>query len=208
MPLTAPSPTALRILTAAESLFARHGYTGVSLRQITAAAGVNLAAVNYHYYDKESLYRELLTQRLAGINRERAGLLAAAQARTSPGPIPLPEIFEALARPLLLPSAATGTAATRLLGRLLSERQPFMDPLLRDEFQPAMTRFGQALRRHQPGLPPADFVWRLSFVIGALHHTVVTLPDMPLHTDGLCQADDCAGALQNYVKFAAKAFAS
>ncbi len=69
-----------------------------------------------------------------------------------------------------------------------------------------MTRFGQALRRHHPTLPPADFVWRLNFVIGALHHTLATLPDLPQHTSGLCRADDCAGALRNFSDFASKAF--
>ncbi|MFZ5496276.1 MAG: TetR/AcrR family transcriptional regulator [Verrucomicrobiota bacterium] len=197
-----------RILFFAESLFAEHGYTGVSLRQITTAAKVNLASVNYHYYDKERLYREILRRRMAQINRERVALLTEAQVRAGEAPPPLPAIFDALARPLFLPSAEAGPVAPRLLGRLLSERQPIADDLLREEFQPAMTRFGQAIRRHCVGLPPADFVWRLSFVIGALHHALVTLPDMSLHTGGLCQSGDREGALKNFVNFSAKAFAA
>lgn len=196
------------ILNTAESLFAQHGYAGVSLRQITVAAKVNVASVNYHFYDKAGLYRELLRLRLRQINRERLSLLEAAQARTGDDLIPLQEIFDALARPLFFPGPESGPDAPRLLGRLLSERQPFADDLLREEFQPAMTRFGQAIRRHQPALPPADFVWRLSFVIGALHHSLTTLPDMSLHTGGLCQAGDCATALRNFRDFAANAFSA
>lgn len=196
-----------RILTAAESLFAHHGYAGVSLRQITVAAKVNVASVNYHFYDKESLYRELLRLRLRQINQARLGLLEAAQARAGHAPVPLPEIIDALARPLFFP-AEIGPLAPRVLGRLLAERQSFADDLVREEFQPAMTRFGQAIRRHQPALPPADFIWRLSFVIGALHHALTTLPDMALHTGGLCQAGDCAAALKNFSDFAVKAFST
>lgn len=195
-----------RILIAAESLFAQYGYSDVSLRQITVAAKVNVAAVNYHYYDKESLYREILTQRLTQINRRRLDLLAAAETRAGTAAIPLAEIIDALARPLFLPDEPTGIEAPRLLGRLLSERQPCTDDLLRSEFQPVMTRFGQAIRRHDPARPPADFVWRLSFLIGAMHHAVVTRPDMSLHTSGLCPADDCAGALRNFTDFAVNAF--
>ena len=44
-----------RILGAAESLFAQRGFDGASLRQLTSAAGVNLAAVNYHFGSKEKL---------------------------------------------------------------------------------------------------------------------------------------------------------
>lgn len=197
-----------RILTAAESLFAQHGYAGVSLRQITMAAKVNVASVNYHFYDKEGLYCELLRRRLRQINQMRLGLFEAAQARAGDRPVPLPEIFDALARPLFFPTAEIGTLAPRLLGRLLSERQPFADGLVREEFQPTMTRFAQAIRRHQPGLPPADFIWRLSFVIGALHHALTTLTNMALHTDGLCRAGDCAGALKNFSDFSVKAFST
>jgi AcrR family transcriptional regulator len=197
-----------RILSTAESLFAQYGYAGVSLRQITAAAKVNVASVNYHFYDKEGLYRELLRLRLGQINQARLALLESAQSRAENDPVPLHDIFDALARPLFFPVAETGPLAPRLLGRLLSERQPFADDLLRGEFHPAMTCFGQAIRRHQPALPPADFVWRLSFVIGALHHALTTLPDMPLHTGGLCQTGDCATALGNFADFAAKAFST
>ncbi len=197
-----------RILSAAESLFAQHGCNGVTLRQITGSAKVNVASINYHFYDLEGLYQELVGRRLRQINREQLDLLVAAQSRVGEELIPLSEIFDALARPLFLPSPATGPLAPRLIGRLLSERQPCLDSLLREEFQPTMTRFGQVLRRHQPALPPADFLWRLNFVIGALHHTLVTLPDLPQHTRGLCRAEDCAGALRNFNDFASKAFAA
>lgn len=203
-----PNATQERILSAAEKLFAKRGYSGVSLRQITTVAEVNLAAVNYHYYDKEGLFREILRRSLGQINEERLELLAAAQFRAGATAVPLGEIFSALARPVFLPQRCDRAFAPQLLGRLLSDRQPFADSIVREEFQPAMTRFGQALRRHQPALPPKDFVWRVSFIVGALHHALVTLPDMPLHTDGLCRADDCAGALENFIAFATKAFSA
>lgn len=206
MPAITAETTRARILNAAESLFAQHGFAGVSLRQITAEAKVNVAAVNYHFFDCERLFLEIVRLRLRAVNRERLELLDAALARAGAAPVPLTEIFDALARPLFLPSPAVGPHAPRLLGRLLSEPQAFAGELLREDFEPAMTRFGQALRRHQPALPPADFVWRLSFVTGALHHAVVTLPDIARHTRGLCAAGDCAGALRNFVDFASKAF--
>jgi AcrR family transcriptional regulator len=203
--LSSSSSTASKILNSAEELFAQHGYAGVSLRQITVAAKVNLAAVNYHYYDKESLYRQILQLQLEQINRRRLALLAEAEIHAGAGPVPLPAIIDALARPLFLPDAGTRATSVRLLGRVLSERQPFTDGLLRAEFHPVMTRFGQAIRRHNPALPASDFVWRLSFVIGALHHSLVTMPDMAAHTSGLCRPDDCAGALGNFSDFAVKA---
>ncbi|MCK5427639.1 MAG: helix-turn-helix transcriptional regulator, partial [Thermodesulfovibrionia bacterium] len=47
--------TKQRILDATEFLFARKGFRGTSLREITNRAGVNLAAVNYHFGSKKTL---------------------------------------------------------------------------------------------------------------------------------------------------------
>lgn len=190
------SETALRIVDAAEKLFAQHGYHGVSLRQITQAAKVNLAAVNYHYYDKQSLYVMILRRLLGSINRSRLELLEAAEAKANPGLVPLPEVIDALARPAFQSSDAVGG---RLLGRLLTERHPFTDSLIAAEFQPTMARFGQVLRRHVPTLPPRDFLWRLSFLIGSLHHSLGTLHDMKELTQGICRSGDGEAALKNYV---------
>lgn len=206
MALRNPEPTRRRILAAAESLFARHGFAAVSLRQITAAARVNVAAVNYHFHDREQLYLDLVRQRLRTVNRERLELLGDAEAHAPGDPAPLSEVFSAMARPLFLPSAALGPHGPRLIGRLLTEHQAFADEVLRAEFDPTMNRFGQALRRHHPAMAPADFVWRINFVTGALHHAVVTLPDIGLHTRGFCSPADCAGALRNFVAWASNAF--
>src|SRR6478736_3259068 len=63
--------TKTRILDVAEGLFVEHGFEATSLRQLTAAAGVNLAAVNYHFGSKEELFQAVLTRRLDPMNQER-----------------------------------------------------------------------------------------------------------------------------------------
>src|SRR5215208_2869630 len=67
--------TKTRILDAAESLFMEHGFEATSLRQLTSAAAVNLAAVNYHFGSKEELFQAVLTRRLDPMNQERFALL-------------------------------------------------------------------------------------------------------------------------------------
>jgi AcrR family transcriptional regulator len=53
-----------RLICAAETLFADKGLDGVSIRQITAVADCNVAAVNYHFSCKENLYIEVCRERL------------------------------------------------------------------------------------------------------------------------------------------------
>jgi AcrR family transcriptional regulator len=54
--------TSDRIIAAAGSVFAERGYRGTTIRQITARARVNVAAVNYHFRDKGELYIRVLSE--------------------------------------------------------------------------------------------------------------------------------------------------
>lgn len=47
-----------RLILAAQDAFAEHGYKAATVRDICRAAGVNIAAVNYYFGDKEQLYIE------------------------------------------------------------------------------------------------------------------------------------------------------
>ncbi|MFW6334288.1 MAG: TetR/AcrR family transcriptional regulator, partial [Desulfosalsimonas sp.] len=57
--------TRQRVLDHAEKLFAEKGFTGVSIREITAMADCNLAAVNYHFGGKKKLYLAVFRERWA-----------------------------------------------------------------------------------------------------------------------------------------------
>lgn len=202
--------TGSRILLTAESLFAQHGFDGISLRQITAKANVNLAAVNYHYSDKRSLCRDILIYRLREVNKVRLDNLRQAEANAGDSIVPLEEILAIMARPLFQPGSnpmAYNAASIRLLGRIITEPLPFTAEIVTAELQPAMTRFGQAIRRHVPALSPSDFLWRFSLVIGAMHHAMATLHDMKTLTNGICRNDDSDGALRNFTAFALRALA-
>ena len=74
-----PPATALQLLLAAERLFAEHGLTGVSLRQISLEAGSsNNSAIRYHFGSKEDLLRAIFAYRLEDLTQRRALLSARA----------------------------------------------------------------------------------------------------------------------------------
>src|SRR5713101_3961244 len=103
--------TKTKILDTAEKLFGENGFEATSLRDITAEAQVNLAAVNYHFQTKESLIAAAIQRRVEPINRRRLEMLDAA------GPDPTVEqIVEAFLGPIIEKPMPT---LVLLLGRIL-----------------------------------------------------------------------------------------
>lgn len=197
------------LLNSAEELFAKHGFNGTSLRDITGSAGINLAAAHYHLGDKETLYATVLTRRLRSINESRLARLMHAEQEAGSQLVRMEQVIDIMARPLFEMAADTtpgGQYFVRILGRSLIDPLPFMENILSVELQPVMVRFGQAVRRHVPHLTPEEYLWRFSFVVGAMHHTLATLHCMKERTRGVCRDDDPTGALQRFIPFAVATF--
>src|SRR5689334_3238455 len=124
-----------KLLDAAEALFMVHGFEATSLRLITAAADVNLAAVNYHFGSKEELFEAVLTRRLDPMNEQRIELLTRLEAKAAPAPLSCDRILLALFVPALRLArdpARGGKNFLRLLGRAYADPAPFIRQFLSD----------------------------------------------------------------------------
>jgi AcrR family transcriptional regulator len=78
----ADASVADRLIEAAEALYGAHGLDGVSLRQISLAAGTgNNYAVQYHFGDAAGLIRAILAKRIPEVDLRRAQLLSKAKAQ-------------------------------------------------------------------------------------------------------------------------------
>ena len=79
--MTRPSDvTRRRILNAAERLFAERGYDATSIRALVAKAGVNQAAINYHFGNKDGLYLEVLRDAFRTLTEHQLSHAQAAKA--------------------------------------------------------------------------------------------------------------------------------
>lgn len=76
-----PSSTRARILEVAGPIFAEKGRRETTIRDIVHAAGVNQAAVNYHFRDKDGLYAEVLRLAVHGGLKPESSEDAPAQER-------------------------------------------------------------------------------------------------------------------------------
>lgn len=162
-----------RLLDAAERLFAEQGVARTSLRQLTAEAGANLAAVHYHFGSKLELVRAVFERRLDPLNAERLQRLAAAQAAAGDGPVPLREILVAFLEPALRFGQGPGSAFFTMIARAHVTPDPGMRQMIAQAFQQVAESFGGALQRTLPDVPRPELLWRMHFVVGALCHTVV-----------------------------------
>lgn len=172
MPPSQPNfSTKERILGVAETLFARHGFAGASLRQVTAAAKVNLAAVNYHFGSKESLIEEVFRRRLDELNRYRLAALAAVNA--NPEHV-LEDVLDAFVRPALEQSmdSAGGAAFVRVLARAYAEHDERLRKFLSDNYGHVLREFATAFARLLPHLDKEELYWRLDIVAGALTYAM------------------------------------
>ena len=191
--------TKSRILDAAEHLFAERGITATSLRAITAAAGANLAAVNYHFQSKDALVDAVYSRRLEPANRERIAMLDACEARAEGGGPPLVEIVDAFVTPFL--RHFIGTPFTALMGRIHVEPQEFVRRFLAVHMTEVARRFGAALRRALPDLSEEDILWRMHFSIGVLAHTLAGGGALAVLSQGKCDPRDVEAIRQRMVTF-------
>jgi len=180
------SPTREAILDIAEDLFARQGYDGTSMRQITAAAAVNLAAVNYHFGSKEALLHAVLKRRLALVNQERLRVLDALEAEAGGKPLKPSQILDAFFGTLLRLAADpehAGRNFLQLLERTMTDPAGFLNTLFAAEYADVMARYQNALYAALPGVPRAEIMWRFHFMLGATSYAIMGTGALRFVTD-------------------------
>ena len=180
MPLRAIKPqheTRTRILDAAEELFMQHGFEGTSMRLLTAKAGVNLAAVNYHFGSKDALIEAVFRRRLDPMNTER---VAALERLENPSAEDIIRAFVGPSLRLIEDAKGGGRNFIRLLGRTYTEPAKTIRALIGQMYAPAMQRYKAALERALPQMPPDELVWRMHFMFGTLAYTLAATDTVQL----------------------------
>ena len=161
-----------RLLEVAEELFATHGVEGASLRDITSAAGANLAAVNYHFGSKEGLLKAIVLARGEPLGRKRIQLLDLAEQAAGDSPPTVRALIRAFVEPVV-EMRIDHPHFPRLLGRLLAEDLlPSIGDVFRDTFYETLLRFVTAFSKALPEVPADEIRRRLIFTVGAFHFSI------------------------------------
>ncbi len=158
--------TQIKLIEAAELEFAENGFHGASVRDITSRAEANIAAVNYHFGSKETLFIEMIRYRLEPINALRLEMLEAAVAKAGKRTLKIRRIIDIMVRPLVESflgptSSECNRAFLRAMGRGMSEESKFMKEIHQDIFAELVERFKREMKRSLPDLP--EFVTDICF---------------------------------------------
>lgn len=184
-----------KILDHAEKLFGEQGYAATSLRQIIADAGVNLAAIHYHFGSKEELLDEIMMRKAGPVNDERLALLDRFEAEAGTHAPAAEKVLEAFLGPPFS-KAEHDPDFVRMMGRLYGEG--LMPTIVERHFQPVVTRFLAALHRALPQLPDQEMALRIQFMVGAMAHTMFGVP--------LGRSGSAAAVLRELVAFVGAGF--
>ncbi|HCI82282.1 MAG TPA: hypothetical protein DHW02_21620 [Ktedonobacter sp.] len=158
-----------RILEVAERLFAEKGLEAVSLRAVTAEAGVNIAAVNYYFGSKAALLQAMTQRFFLSVNREQLRRLEELETKTSTPSVqdllvayafPIFDVFDSprgrewvQALMMIRSAAFSGAVSSVMEGEGGTE---------------VTSRYYEALRRTLPHLSPDELWWRFERTHGLL----------------------------------------
>jgi AcrR family transcriptional regulator len=200
--------TRTAILNAAERLYADRGFGDVTLRDIVAAANVNLAAVNYHFGSKDELIAELFVSRGLATNRERINELKAAE-ENGGGRADIAAVLRALVGPTLRgclgPDRERSTAA-RFMIRASIEAVPPIRKIKNREID-HLRKFAAAMRRSLPDVSEVDLYWGLHFALAMAHQTIRDSERLAKLSEGLCDLDDVDDIVERIVAVSVMALA-
>lgn len=200
------------ILDAAEGLFSRHGFYGVTVRQVAAEAGVDTALIHYYFGSKRELFDAVFARRAEILNTARLDALRD-YVDANPDGLSTEGVIAAFIDPLIALSL-TNDEGWKNYFRLVAlvnntpawggeTMHRFFDPLVRQLIDTLQAILPQAQRR--------DLYWCYQFLTGAMMLTLSETGRIDQLSDGLCRSTDleavrarlyawCAAGLEEVVR--------
>jgi AcrR family transcriptional regulator len=200
------------ILDAAEALFSRHGFYGVTVRQVAAEAGVDTALIHYYFGAKRELFESVFARRAEILNAARLEALRS-YADQRAGDLTAEGIIEAFIDPLI-ERALTNDEGWRNYFRLVAlvnNTPAWGGETMHRFFDPVVHRLIDTLALALPGADRRDLYWAYQFLTGAMMLTLSETGRIDQLSDGLCRSSDmaavrarlyawCAAGLQELVR--------
>lgn len=162
-----------RLLEAAEELFCEKGFAGSSIRDITAAAGSNIASVNYHFGGKEKLYVEVWRRHLLKMRDVRVSAIEQLISQSGGSPS-LEDLLRTFAYAFLGPlvDESKSRQLLKLMAREMLDQHLPANMFVEEMIAPTMASMRQGLAGSCPQLEESKVPLVVFSVVGQLIHAV------------------------------------
>jgi AcrR family transcriptional regulator len=199
--------TSAAILDVAEDLFSKHGFHGVTLREVAREAGVDTALLHYYFEGKRGLFDAVFLRRAEVMNGDRMAAIdryerEAGEAMTVEG------LIDAFVGPAL-DWQATGGPGWKHYCALVAQvnaAPAWGAETMTRYFDPVVHRMIDLMQVILPDAAPTDLYWAYHNLSGALTLTMGETGRIDRLSEGLCRAGDIAAARKAMVTFAAAGF--
>ena len=170
--------TKIKILIAAEQVFAENGYSGASVRAITRKANVNSALVNYHFRSKDALFKAVVCRRAMQIHEELREEIKKAKnsfpTNRDGSRWRIKDLLSVIQR-ILIEHDRQGRSPLFFMWHVLEARTRLDSPIRKTYLSESTSllaflhdEFRQTLRH----LPEETVAWRFQFMLGSLEKII------------------------------------
>jgi AcrR family transcriptional regulator len=196
-----------RILDAAEDHFSRHGFWGVTIREVAQEAKVDTALLHYYFKTKRGLFDAVFARRAEIVNRERIDSIDEYE-RMSGDSITAEGVINAFQQPIL-DRAAQGDQRWHNYFALIAQvnnTPAWGGETMARTFDPVIHRLIRALRKALPDASEEDLYWSYHFLSGALTLTLSQTGRIDRLSNGLCKSSDFESIHRRMAPFIASGF--
>ena len=168
MSTVASTDTKEQILNVAEGMIAERGFAGTTLRSVVRKAGVNLAAVHYHFGSKEELFRTTVERLARPITEHAVKHLRLLQERDEqPSVEDIMTIFLMSSLTMVMGDEKSRMVRAQLLGRCRTE-PGHIQLIAAKEFHACSQAMLDVLQRALPDQSRSQLEWKLDLAIAVL----------------------------------------
>ncbi|HEX5184382.1 MAG TPA: TetR/AcrR family transcriptional regulator [Allosphingosinicella sp.] len=195
-----------QIIDAAEYLFSRHGFYGVTLRDVAQRVGIHTTLVHYYFRDKQALFEAVFERRAGETSGRRIAALERYEAEAGDSVTVEGALHVFLDTDLDL--YRLGGEAWMNYGAFCARlsNTPEGAVMMDRHFDPVVLKLVSILKRALPELPEEDIFWGYHFVTGALMNTLARTGRIDRLSGGLCRSEDFLAVKQRMARFMAAGF--
>ena len=157
-----------KILKVAHSLFSEKGLYGVSIRDIATASDVNVAAINYHFKNKENLYSQTIISSVENVEAEIEQIYLENEDIE-------PVEFSLKIMDYFMDNSHELRSIIIMISSSVDAPKDMIERMQKYKGPPGMESFSKSILNHYPDVSEDDIIWLMRSVIAIIMHKAMIM---------------------------------